>query len=149
MPAIIFGLALAAIIIAAGTLLIVDFVNRNQSTSTSSELSLMVSNTVEESLPSSLEVKFRDGSNQVFQLRNAVGKSVFDALTDYAAQNPDFGLGYKEYSFGKFITKLAGIEADTAKEFWKFSINGQESSIGTSEYIIKQGDIIQFELAGF
>lgn len=47
--------------------------------------------------------------------------------------------------FGRYVHTVSGIKADMDKtEWWKFTINGQDSVTGVDETPIKDGDIIEF-----
>lgn len=47
--------------------------------------------------------------------------------------------------FGRYVTTVDGISADMSKsEWWKFTINGQDSITGVDSAPIKDGDKIEF-----
>ena len=47
--------------------------------------------------------------------------------------------------FGRYVTTVDGISADMGKsEWWKFTINGQDSVTGVDATPIKDGDKIEF-----
>ncbi len=58
----------------------------------------------------------------------------------------NFTFSYKEYpSLGIFIDKINNMEGGGGK-YWLYYVNGEEATIGVSEYILKGGDIIKWEL---
>jgi Domain of unknown function (DUF4430) len=67
------------------------------------------------------------------------GQSLMDAMK----KNFDLETAYE----GTFITGINGEIADESKQYaWVYSINGEEAMVGASEYILKDGDVIQFDL---
>ena len=51
----------------------------------------------------------------------------------------------KDSEFGRYVTTVSGITADKNKtEWWKFTINGQDSVSGIDTAPIKDGDKIEF-----
>lgn len=77
------------------------------------------------------------------------GESAFSFLERTAKENSDFTFEYEEFSLGMFITTINGVKADSNSEFWSFKINGNDASVGVSDYILKNGDVISFELTKF
>lgn len=54
-------------------------------------------------------------------------------------------IGTDDSEFGRYVTTVSGIHADMAKtEWWKFTINGQDSVSGVDTTPIKDGDKIEF-----
>lgn len=66
-------------------------------------------------------------------------------------QTDDKGFSFttQEHSFGKFITEINETEADSTKEFWRITVNGQEAAVGVSELEIEPGDRVTFNLEQF
>lgn len=51
----------------------------------------------------------------------------------------------EDSEFGRYVTTVSGITADmNASEWWKFTINGQDSVSGIDSTPIKDGDKIEF-----
>jgi len=77
----------------------------------------------------------------------AIGRdnSVYKTM-DNLQKLEDFSFSYKEYpSLGIFINKINDIEGSRGK-YWIYYVNGQEAQVGVSKYILKDGDIISWEL---
>lgn len=53
---------------------------------------------------------------------------------------------YEQFSFGKMIKSLQGVEADGVKNYWGFLINGEPALVGAEDYTLKPGDQISFQL---
>ena len=51
-------------------------------------------------------------------------------------------------SLGEYVTGIDGHEASSS-QFWKFSVNGTESSVGAGSYVTKSADVIMWELTSF
>ncbi len=51
-----------------------------------------------------------------------------------------------ESSLGAIITEVNGYKP-TSKEFWEFKVNGQQSSVGVSEYLLIPGDKLELALS--
>ncbi len=48
-----------------------------------------------------------------------------------------------------YITGINGVVADSTKEFWSFSINGEASMVGAGSYVTKNSDVIKWDLTTF
>jgi LPXTG-motif cell wall-anchored protein len=53
---------------------------------------------------------------------------------------------YEQFSFGKMIKSLQGVEADGVKNYWGFLVNGEPALSGAEDYQLKAGDVISFQL---
>lgn len=53
----------------------------------------------------------------------------------------------KEYAgIGKFVQSINGLKEETRnKMYWIYYINGQTAQIGITDYIIQQGDVIEWK----
>ena len=76
--------------------------------------------------------------NQTIQVQK--GTNAFDAL------NQNIQIEYQDYSFGKFITGINGLKADSSKEYWAFYVNNQYSSAGVQDFIIQEPVKLEFRL---
>lgn len=72
------------------------------------------------------------------------GQTAFQMLENLSA-NTNFEFTYDEYDFGVMITSMRGITPDES-HFWKFQINGNDASVGVSDYEVQEGDEIKFVL---
>lgn len=48
-----------------------------------------------------------------------------------------------------FVTSINGITADSTKEFWSFSVDGIDASVGAGSYITKDNETITWKLTTF
>ena len=46
-----------------------------------------------------------------------------------------------------YVTSINGTAADSKKEYWTFSINGEASTVGAGSYVTKSSDVIKWDLA--
>jgi len=67
------------------------------------------------------------------------GKSVFDVLKNKETVESSDG------SFGKFVSGINGVSQGNGK-YWLYSVDGQEATVGASDYICKGGENITWEL---
>lgn len=51
----------------------------------------------------------------------------------------------KTYEFGDFVTSINGITPDS-NQFWSMYVNGQQSQVGASQYMTKNGDSIKWQI---
>jgi len=76
--------------------------------------------------------KIKEGSS-AYELMNQLKQ---DGLTFSATEYS--GLGF-------FITEINGVKEDRKKSnYWTLYINGKESSVGASQLILKEGDLIEW-----
>jgi len=74
------------------------------------------------------------------------GSSLFDVMEKIKKENNNFDFKYKEYpSLGIFIEGINGVNGGGGK-YWIYFVNKKEASVGVSNYILKEGDIINWEL---
>lgn len=71
------------------------------------------------------------------------GKTALELL-ESTAQTVKAGEGENAY-----ITSINGVAADSTKEYWAFSINGEASMVGAGSYITKGSDVIKWDLTTF
>jgi hypothetical protein len=96
------------------------------------------------------------------QLKNEVSLVVSDKKYNVSIQKADtvykvmqnlqkdeknnFSFIIKEYpSLGIFVDEINGVKGGNGK-YWIYEVNDKEASVGISNYIIKDGDIISWEL---
>jgi len=72
-----------------------------------------------------------------------VGKTALELL-ESTAQTVKSGEGENAY-----ITSINGVVADSTKEYWAFSINGEASPVGAGSYITKSSDVIKWKLTTY
>jgi len=78
-----------------------------------------------------------------YSVKTEEGVSVYDVMKD--AENDGFSFEGKEYpSMGFFVEKINGIK-NGEKGYWIYYVNGIKASVGISNYIIKDGDIISWK----
>jgi hypothetical protein len=71
------------------------------------------------------------------------GKTALELL-ESAATVEKSGEGENAY-----ITSINGVKADSTKEYWAFSINGEASMVGAGSYVTKSSDVIKWDLTTF
>ena len=71
-------------------------------------------------------------------------ESAFTVLERLAANDEAFTFEYDEFDFGVFVTGINGYQVEENVEFWAFYINDESSMVGSSEYIVSEGDELGF-----
>lgn len=72
------------------------------------------------------------------------GQTLYDALVK--AQEAGLILELKEYPrMGYFVAKIGSL-VPTADKYLMYSVNGEEASEGISTYILKENDVIKWEV---
>ncbi|HYE22627.1 MAG TPA: DUF4430 domain-containing protein [Verrucomicrobiae bacterium] len=52
----------------------------------------------------------------------------------------------KDYAgLGEFVTGIDGVDSDSTT-FWSFYVNGTQSTVGASQYVTKNSDVIEWKL---
>jgi len=77
------------------------------------------------------------------------GQTLDQILNNLASKDSTFSYTTQTASFGAFITTFNGTTADATKEFWSFKVNGEDSSVGISDFKPQNNDLIQFTLTSF
>ncbi|MBP7805008.1 MAG: DUF4430 domain-containing protein [Candidatus Pacebacteria bacterium] len=72
------------------------------------------------------------------------GQTLYDALIK--AQQAGLTLELKEYpGMGYFVAKIGSL-VPTADRYLMYSVNGEEASEGISSYVLKENDIVKWEV---
>jgi len=85
-------------------------------------------------LDKNYEIKIDDGGN------------VFEAMKKLQDEKEKgFSFNYKEYAgLGYFVDEINGIKGSAGK-YWIYYINGKQASTGILQYVVKNGDIIEWK----
>ena len=79
------------------------------------------------------------------------GSSLFEVMEEIKKESVEgkiFDFKYKETSgLGNFITEINGNKG-TPGRYWIYYVNGKLGSVGVSNYIVKEGDIINWTQEG-
>jgi hypothetical protein len=90
-------------------------------------------------------------SDKKYQIEIEEGSSVFIAmkiLEEKKDQNNLFNFKYTENKgMGSFITEINGVKGKVGK-YWIYYVNDKLASVGVSNFILKQGDIINWKNEG-
>jgi len=75
------------------------------------------------------------------------GDTVYQVMKNLSEQKENnFSFGFKEYPvLGIFVDEINGFKGEEGK-YWIYYVNDKEASIGVSNYIIENGDIISWKL---
>lgn len=85
--------------------------------------------------------------NKVYEIRIDENENLYETMINLENKDKNnFSFLYKQYpSLGVFVYEINGLKAGNGK-YWIYSVNGQEAIVGISNYILKDGDIINWEL---
>ena len=85
-----------------------------------------------------------------YVLKYVKGEKGIEFLRRLMKENPDnFSFATKSYSFGEMLLTVNSKQADETKEFWELKVNGKQSEVGISDLVLKNGDVLEFNLVGF
>jgi hypothetical protein len=99
---------------------------------------------------SEVTVQVQNGDNIMeLALSPRENENAFDFMSRLEESNPEFTFTYSDSSFGKFVTAINGIEADSTKQFWELNVNGVPAAVGIAELVLQPGDIIAWKLTEF
>jgi antitoxin component of MazEF toxin-antitoxin module len=99
---------------------------------------------------SEITVQVQNGDNIMeLSLSPVENENAFDFMTRLEETNPEFTFEYSDSSFGKFVTAINGIEADSTKQFWELNVNGSPAAVGISDLVLQPGDIVAWKLVEF
>lgn len=98
-------------------------------------------NTFEDQNLISASLKVQDKN---YSLKIKEGSSAYDLMNQLKNQGLSFSA--TEYSsLGFFVTEINGVKEDRKKTtYWTLYINGKESTVGASQLILKEGDLIEW-----
>jgi len=74
-------------------------------------------------------------------------KNAFEALKE-TAEREKIALEYESYDFGEMVTSIDNQKADK-KNYWAFYVNGNLSQVGANQYMLRDGDSIEWKLENF
>jgi hypothetical protein len=84
--------------------------------------------------------------DKIYEIEINQGDTLYLSMVNLRKKESNFSFNYIEYpSLGVFINEINGIKAGSGK-YWFYAVNGKEASVGVSNYVLKEGDIINWEL---
>jgi hypothetical protein len=93
-------------------------------------------------------ISLKVGSKE-YVLKYVNDEKGIDFLRRLMKENPDnFSFATKSYSFGEMLLTINSKQADETKEFWELKVNGKQSEVGISDLVLKNGDVLEFNLVG-
>ncbi|MFA6525227.1 MAG: DUF4430 domain-containing protein [Patescibacteria group bacterium] len=85
-----------------------------------------------------------DGQSTAYATTIPNYSSVLDVLRKSAADN-NLALDTQESSYGVYVNGLAGKTGGDNNKYWLYYVNGESATIGVADYIINEGDSIEFK----
>ncbi len=85
-------------------------------------------------------------SGQTYSVSLPENSSVYNLMIG-ARDMHDISFGGKEYiGLGFFVDEINGVKnnANGSNKYWIYSINGKKADVGISQYIVKEGDTINW-----
>lgn len=99
-----------------------------------------------------LDVKLIDSESKEYSysMNANKGETLFSVLQRYDVNNDDFKMEYQEYEgMGAFLTNINDLTIDVNSQFWELSVNGEQSSVGASGYLVDEGDLVTYKVTNF
>ena len=103
--------------------------------------------TVKETYFGTLVVKTESEIRTYKNVTYPSGASIYDFLVE-AASKSSFSFVSDKYDFGRFVHTVNGRRS-LNDEYWKLAVNGEEPVVSMEEYVLKDGDEVEFELVRF
>lgn len=72
-----------------------------------------------------------------------VGASVTDALN-----GTTYTIVSENGEYGTFVTSINGVDA-TDTTAWVYTVNGEQATVGADEYVLNDGDVVEWTLTTF
>jgi hypothetical protein len=91
--------------------------------------------------PENSEQVQQEAQNQVqaINYEGVEGRTALDLLKE------NHNVELQSYSFGDMVVGIEGVKADSSN-FWAFYVNGNMAQVGASQYVTKDGDVIEWKL---
>jgi hypothetical protein len=142
---IIIAIALFIVILVSGTLLYLT--NRTPAQTTNP----VTTTQVEEKNKATIEIIDEASVSKKFTAEFSDGKTAFEVLQDLDMKDVNFSFEYKDWggSLGAAPTAFNGIQIDSTKQWWEFTVNGAFSDLGISSYKPKNNDLLTFKVSNF
>ncbi len=78
-----------------------------------------------------------------YSIKIEEGSSLYDAMKNIKDNTFSFN-GVEHSGLGYFVNEINGVTGGSGK-YWIYYVNDQEASVGVSNYILKDGDIISWK----
>lgn len=93
-------------------------------------------------------------NEEEYTVKTTTNASVLNLMQNLSASSiKPFSFSGQEYAgLGFFVDEINGVKNDaSANKYWLYYINGENATVGISEYIVKPNDIIQwkYEISNF
>lgn len=132
------------LLVAGGGFLIGRYViadNFNQEGSLVSTVKDEPKNIVPAQIKSNVNVTVQ-GSVQNYQITMPSGSTVLQAMENIKPEQ-GFTFTAKNSAGGKMIESINGLNND-AKNFWLYEVNGKSATVGAEEYVLQNGDEVNW-----
>lgn len=72
----------------------------------------------------------------------------YDLLAKLEGEDKGFAIEYKQYDFGRMISKVNGVEPSST-QFWNIKVNGTDTQVGVDDLILNAGDVLTLSIVNF
>jgi len=96
-----------------------------------------------------LEIITSDNSIVKYKVSFIPNSKLSTILTSLAKEDKNFSFETEKSDFGEYIISINGIKADSNKEFWNLKTNGNNSTLGISDFVPQENDLITFTILNF
>ena len=94
----------------------------------------------------SIKISTNSAEDEQYALQYKESETVINFLNRLSNSNTNFKFQTESFSFGDMNISINDITPDTNKQFWAFKVNGKDSDVGVSQYIIQKNDLLEFSL---
>lgn len=138
---ILAGILVAVAVLIGGGIYIVQ----NQPASNTNISATTNVNAVQE-ITTSLQIDKGDGNAvQVYSVTIKIGETALDQL-GAASRTKGFAVETRDSSLGAYVNGIDGVTG-SANSFWLYSVNGVPGDVGAGEYVLKEGDVVEWKYA--
>ncbi|MFA6272224.1 MAG: DUF4430 domain-containing protein [Patescibacteria group bacterium] len=85
-----------------------------------------------------------DGQSTAYATTIQNYSSVLDVLRKSAVDN-NLALDTQESSYGVYVNALSGKMGGDNNKYWLYYVNGESATMGVADYIVQEGDSIEFK----
>ncbi len=142
---ILISVILAGVFMILATLIGLAIINNNNSNQDYNFISEEI-----KTFPIELDVKDINNKITKYTSSSQSGEDVLTFMKNLQAKDNSFKFKYSTSDYAVLITSINGYEANSDKrEFWKLFINNQDNQVDYTEYNLKEGDVLLWEIDHF
>lgn len=138
---ILIGIVVAVVVLFA-MLLVLKLVNQNSSNVQTPESGIELTSLIQ------VDVVDLNNDTQSYTVDDSNEILAYDLLAKLDIENEEFSIEYKQYDFGRMISKVNGVEPSST-QFWNIKVNGTDAQVGVDDLILNEGDVLTLSIVNF